>query len=107
MTTEELKRHIEDKKKVKNFEEAIKELVQAHKALPYGEKTLPIFENYFRTEHRTLQQIFMKELIVPMIEAFAAMERSGSHDARNEASVEFARDVVAMMRENNTYFPYI
>jgi hypothetical protein len=61
MTTEELKRHIEDKKK----------------------------------------------LIVPMIEAFAAMERSGSHDARNEASVEFARDVVAMMRENNTYFPYI
>lgn len=53
--------------------------------------------------HRTLQQSFMRNLIVPLIRQFADMEY---FDARNEGTVKLARTLIEII-DSEGYLPFI
>lgn len=61
-----------------------------------------------RQEHRTNQQLVCRA-IVAMLEKWNedAQKGPGYYDARNEASVEFAKAVFENVPERKRYFPYI
>lgn len=51
--------------------------------------------------HRTLQQAFMREFVVPFLETMA----ENRTDLRNEASVEMAKKMIEVTKE--CYLPYV
>jgi hypothetical protein len=59
-------------------------------------------------EHRTNQQLICRA-VVALLEKWNADAKAGPgyYDARNEASVEFARAVFENVPERKRYFPYI
>jgi len=56
----------------------------------------------FRTTHRTIQQCFMREVLLPILEQLS----EGGSDLRNKASVEMAKKMLAAVGDDK-YLPYI
>lgn len=57
--------------------------------------------------HRTLQQGFVKQVIIPILKHLAEQEREGNYDLRNEASVKLASKMLAQLSEDDLYLPFI
>lgn len=57
-------------------------------------ENLAVFRDWILTEHRTIQQNIMRELIWPLLEGFARAEEVGAYDLRNEDTVRTARVAV-------------
>ena len=55
-------------------------------------------------EHKTLQQSFMREVILPYIEALSL---SKNYDDRNEASVALAKAIMERTTEAERCLPFI
>ena len=55
-------------------------------------------------EHRTLQQSFMREVVLPYLEALSV---SNSFDDRNLASVELAKAIMERTTEDERRLPFI
>ena len=59
-------------------------------------------------EHRTNQQLVCRAVVALLERWYEDAKRGpGYYDARNEASVEFARSVFENVPERKRYFPYI
>ena len=54
-------------------------------------------------EHRTLQQSFMREIILPYLEALSM----SNYDDRNEASVALAKTIMERTTEDERRLPFI
>lgn len=57
-----------------------------------------------KQEHKTLQQNFMREIVIPYLEALA---KSTNYDERNAASVAFAKAVMERTSKEERALPYI
>ena len=62
-----------------------------------------------RSTHRTLQQNFMREVILPAIYLFAWKHRNGWTDARNEETCKIAHEIAELLtkRQTRDALPYI
>jgi hypothetical protein len=71
-----------------------------------GEQDVKIaLEHVIHSQHRTLQQNFMRNLIVPSIQIFANMGEEGWTDLRNEASCKLAGKLHKIA--NETGLPFV
>lgn len=61
---------------------------------------------WFRTTHRTLQQQFVKIVVVPVLRYLAASYANGYTDLRNEASARLAHKMLAAVTEEDMYLPF-
>jgi len=50
-------------------------------------------------QHRTLQQNFMRRIIVPSIQIFAQKQADGYYDLRNEASCKLAAELLPITKK--------
>ena len=62
-------------------------------------------ENVIHSQHRTLQQNFMRNMIIPSIRVFAKMGEEGWTDLRNEASCKLAGELHKIA--DNTGLPFV
>ena len=60
----------------------------------------------FAMMHRTHQQGFVRDIILPILKRLDADATVGQYDARNEAACQFARKALAA-NEGSTYLPRI
>ena len=99
----ELKMHIRDKKRKEEARKAMQTLIDATNIMG-GEKEVAagILEGLLGS-HRTLQQSFFRSFVMAM-EHYAD---TPFHDARNDASVEFAQLLRELVEHNNLHFPFI
>jgi hypothetical protein len=56
-------------------------------------------ETIVYSEHRTLQQGIMRTLIVPLLAEWARADEADIFDLRNQATVEFAHDLIDAYKE--------
>lgn len=56
-------------------------------------------------QHRTLQQAFMRNVIVPIIQNFADKNANGYYDLRNEATVNACQELEKVL--DKYHFPFI
>jgi hypothetical protein len=61
----------------------------------------------FGRMHRTLQQEFMRTMLIPILQDLAESERLGYFDARNEASCKLASRMLSVVSEDDLYLPFI
>lgn len=62
----------------------------------------------FRTSHRTLQQSFMRMVIIPILVHLASNYEKGVYDERNRASCKLAHDLLKdNSDEGDLYLPYV
>lgn len=61
--------------------------------------------NVLNHQHRTLQQNFMRQILVPAIRIFAEKDRNGYKDLRNEASCELATKLLPLV--DREPLPYV
>jgi hypothetical protein len=58
-------------------------------------------------EHRTLQQKFMREVVIPFIYAQAEQRENGYYDLRNDGTTELCRYLVLTMEDAKVPLPSI
>ena len=63
--------------------------------------------NVIATEHRTLQQAFFKQVVMPLVEQMAEGAKTGRFDARNEVSCKCAKKMMDALDPSDVYFPFI
>jgi hypothetical protein len=61
--------------------------------------------DFVRKQHRTLQQNFFGQVIIPLIMDFAKRYDDKQYDPRNEASCKAAKEMEKVSK--GTYFPFI
>lgn len=61
----------------------------------------------FARHHRTLQQCFMRTVILPILQHLGDNYNNGIYDGRNEASCRLAAKILAALSEEDTYLPYV
>ena len=99
MSNEDSNCHIRQKQKVKEVTEAMKTIVDATNTMGSDKLVTEGIVEGLTSCHRTLQQSFMRCFV-------AAMKEYGDtpfRDARNDASVDFARKIAEM----EEHFPFI
>ena len=99
MSNANVKFHIQQQQKVKEVREAMEVLVNATNTMGSDKLVSQGIVEGLENCHRTLQQSFMRCFV-------AAMKEYGDtrfFDARNEASVDFAKKIGEM----DEYFPFI
>lgn len=57
--------------------------------------------------HKTLQQCFMREVIMEFIKQEADNYKKGFCDDRNRATGEFCNKIMEMAEKEEVYFPFI
>jgi hypothetical protein len=60
----------------------------------------------FKREHRTNQQTFIREVVIPILEDLAGLPE-GHYDLRNEGAVEFARVALRAREEARVGLPLV
>lgn len=61
----------------------------------------------FRKSHRTIQQCFVRLVILPILQHLGDNYNNGIYDGRNEASCRLAAKILAALSEDDTYLPYV
>jgi len=61
----------------------------------------------FSTQHRTIQQQFMKVVIVPILQHLAKAHEEGRVDLRNQAAAALAAKMLENVTEDDLYLPFI
>ena len=69
----------------------------------YGFDSKAFVETMLR-EHRTIQQSFMREIIVPYLKA---LSETTYYDVRNEASMNLAKAIMQRTTEDERCLPFI
>jgi hypothetical protein len=70
-----------------------------------GRNTRETVRAWVGAEHRTLQQLFLRNVVKGALEAFAEMHENGWTDARNQGAAEFGKR--ALEANADTYLPFI
>jgi hypothetical protein len=63
--------------------------------------------NWFSTLHRTLQQQFVKVIVLPVLQHLAEDHELGYTDRRNQAAAALAHKMLAATDDNDRYLPFI
>ena len=61
----------------------------------------------FNVSHRTLQQGFMRSVVVPILVDLSAQYEAGRYDGRNEATCKLAFELLKGVSEDDLYLPYV
>lgn len=61
----------------------------------------------FATLHRTHQQMFVREVVVPVFERLDADYQSGYYDLRNEGSCKFAFAALNLREDKHIGLPFV
>ena len=69
------------------------------------DKVQDALQSVLNQQHRTLQQNFMRQIIIPSIRIFAEKDKNNYKDLRNEASCELATKLLPMVE--NAPLPFI
>lgn len=72
-----------------------------------GSNNGDLIRDFFRRQHRTLQQQFVKVVILPVLEELAEAHQSGRVDGRNESAARLAHKMLANVKEEDKYLPLI
>lgn len=64
-------------------------------------------QKVFSRMHRTLQQEFVRTVILPILEGLADAHANGWTDARNEASAKLAYKMLTAIKEEDNFLPFI
>lgn len=91
-----------DDKRYKDFVDAFDQAVNAYLS---NQEIVDLALKVCHT-HRTLQQSKMR-LVVAMLREWAAMDKNGWHDLRNEATVKLATKLLAGVKEDDLVLPMI
>lgn len=71
-----------------------------------GERDIAVAD-WFARSHRTLQQQFVKVVILPILKNLDVAYTSGFVDGRNQAAAAMAHKMLAALDEQDTYLPLI
>lgn len=61
----------------------------------------------FASQHRSLQQLIVKLLVMPILRQLADSYAQGYYDLRNEASCKLASKMLAAVGDDDTYLPLV
>lgn len=86
---------------------AMSELMSAVNIFGYESDNKASVVATFRMSHRTIQQCFVRLVILPILEHLGDCYNNGAYDGRNEASCRLAAKILAALNEDDTYLPYV
>lgn len=89
------------------FTEVFNSLVNAMNVLGGEKKRQQEVREAFSRQHRTLQQQFVKVVIVPVLQELAQAHKEGRFDGRNQYAAELATKLLAGVTEDDLYLPLI
>jgi len=78
-----------------NFRDALNTMFNEMGMIGGEKETQQAVAEVLKTQHRTIQQAFMRNVIMPAIEQLAQQHASRCYDLRNEASCELAAEIHA------------
>lgn len=90
---------------MKDTKEAFETIISALNSMNYEHEVTDALNDVLSKLHPTLQQNFMKHLIIPAINKFAEKKEKGYYDLRNEASCILASKLAPLTKD--TYLPFI
>ena len=71
-----------------------------------GEESVEVaLQSVLNKQHRTLQQNFMRQIIIPSLRIFAEKDSSGYTDLRNEATCKLATKLLPII--DKEHLPFI
>ena len=88
----------------KQTEDALNSLFDAINKMGGDKDVMAGVTNVLNKQHRTLQQNFMRLIIVPSIKSFAAKKAEGWYDLRNEAACELATKLLPIVEKESLPF---
>lgn len=72
-----------------------------------GSNNSELVREFFSRQHRTLQQQFVKVVVIPVLQELAANLAEGRVDMRNAYAANLAEKMLAAVDENDLYLPLI
>jgi len=66
-----------------------------------------VVQETFSRQHRTLQQSFVKVVVLPILAQLAEAHETGRVDMRNQAAAALAAKFLAAVKEDELYLPLI
>lgn len=83
----------------KESREATINLIAACNTLSHESQVRDGVREAFRNSHRTLQQGFVRNVIVSVLEELEEMRKNGKYDLRNEDAIEFAEKALEVNKD--------
>ena len=97
--TSQEKRQIADEESVRKVKEAVSTIIKEINVMGNEEMVgQAVVEELGRT-HRTLQQNFFRDVVVPLINHYAEMNEKGWYDLRNEDTCKCAAQLKPVLDE--------
>jgi exonuclease VII large subunit len=72
-----------------------------------GSNNSAVVRDFFSRQHRTLQQQFVKVVVLPVLEQLAQADKEGRTDLRNEAAAHLATKMLAATTEDDRWLPLV
>lgn len=101
-----MERHPGLLKAAEKIEEALEALRSAVWNAPDKYQKVAVETALFH-QHRTHQQIIMKNVVLPLLDAFTLAAEENRFDARNEASCKLAQTITSRLTPSDRYLPFI
>lgn len=86
---------------------ALAEVMDCLNAMGNEAESAQVVRETLRQTHRTLQQSFMRTVIVPVVSEFKENYAAGWYDLRNEHSCALASHMLARMDDEDLYLPFV
>ena len=84
---------------------AVSEVMNGLNVLSGGKERESDVVGVFRSTHRTLQQQFVKVVIIPVLQQLAKDYEQGFFDGRNQEAAALAAKMLAAVTEDDLYLP--
>jgi hypothetical protein len=72
-----------------------------------GSNNSELVRGFFSRQHRTLQQQFMKVVVIPVLQELANNHLDGRVDARNQRAAALAFKMLDSLKSDELYLPLI
>lgn len=86
---------------------ALGELVNALNVMGSDKEKVQVVKDTFSRTHRTLQQAFVKVVVIPVLQSLAEAHRERFVDPRNEAAARLASKMLEAVNEDDLYMPLV
>jgi len=100
-----IKRMLDDKKSADKVKEAVRVIVSELNMMGNGNIVGEAVKEELSCTHRTLQQGFFKDVVVPIILWFNGQLEDGRYDLRNEDACQCAKKLKPILKDS--YFRFI
>jgi len=95
------------RQKEQNVRELIDKLISELSVMNNEREVQNQVVSAFQCTHRTLQQNFMRHVIMPLFEEMHKWDKEGNYDLRNEASCKLATKMLGCLNEDDKMLPFI